>query len=217
MAADGYRTIEGDAGAEIVEKKSRFIARLRHVETEEEALALIDEVKAANRTARHNVYAYALRSGRVRYTDDGEPSGTAGMPVLETLQHAGLQDVACVVTRYFGGVLLGTGGLVRAYTRAVQEAIARAAAVTIVPCSDVTLTVPYNAYEQVVRIASAYDAQTLSCDFTDTVAMVLRLPAGAEGPLVTALVELLRSGDGISVGEPHDAPFTGTDGAVPAV
>lgn len=217
MAADGYRTIEGDAGAEIVEKKSRFIARLRHVETEEEALALIDEVKAANRTARHNVYAYALRSGRVRYTDDGEPSGTAGMPVLETLQHAGLQDVACVVTRYFGGVLLGTGGLVRAYTRAVQEAIARAAAVTIVPCSDVTLTVPYSAYEQVVRIASAHDAQTLSCDFTDTVAMVLRLPAGAEGPLVTALVELLRSGDGISVGEPHDAPFADTDGAVPAV
>lgn len=109
-----YTTIEGRAVAEIEEKKSRFIASLAHVETEEEALAFLEEIRAANRMARHNVYAYILRqggagaAGRVRYSDDGEPQKTAGLPTLEVLQHAGLTDVVCVVTRYFGGVLLGT-------------------------------------------------------------------------------------------------------------
>ena len=113
-----YTTIEGRAVAEIEEKKSRFIASLAHVETEEEALAFLEEIRAANRMARHNVYAYILRqggagaAGRGRYSDDGEPQKTAGLPTLEVLQHAGLTDVVCVVTRYFGGVLLGTGGLV---------------------------------------------------------------------------------------------------------
>ena len=103
-----YTTIEGRAVAEIEEKKSRFIASLAHVETEEEALAFLEEIRAANRMARHNVYAYILRqggagaAGRVRYSDDGEPQKTAGLPTLEVLQHAGLTDVACVVTRYFG-------------------------------------------------------------------------------------------------------------------
>ena len=106
-----YTTIEGRAVAEIEEKKSRFIASLAHVETEEEALAFLEEIRAANRMARHNVYAYILRqggagaAGRVRYSDDGEPQKTAGLPTLEVLQHAGLTDVVCVVTRYFGGVL----------------------------------------------------------------------------------------------------------------
>ncbi len=216
MAAEGYRTIEGEATAEIVEKKSRFIAALRHVETEEDALAFIAEVKAANRTARHNVYAYALRNGRVRYTDDGEPSGTAGMPVLEALQHAGLQDVACVVTRYFGGVLLGTGGLVRAYTQAAQAAIEDAAVIAVSVCVDISLTVPYSAYEQVVRLSANHGVQVLSTDFADTVSMGLRALAGTEGSYLAALVELLRSSEGIVVGEPHDAPFNavGNDGAV---
>ena len=105
MAA--YKTIAAPAEAEIVEKKSRFIGQIAPVSTEEEALAFIAEVKAAHRMARHNVYAYVLRGGRVRYTDDGEPAKTAGMPTLEAIQHAGLEDVAVVVTRYFGGILLG--------------------------------------------------------------------------------------------------------------
>ena len=117
-----YKTIAARAEAEIVEKKSRFIGQIAPVATEEEALAFIAEVKAAHRMARHNVYAYVLRGGRVRYTDDGEPAKTAGMPTLEAIQHAGLEDVAVVVTRYFGGILLGTGGLVRAYTDAAKLA-----------------------------------------------------------------------------------------------
>ena len=100
-----YKTIAALAEAEIVEKKSRFIGQIAPVATEEEALAFIAEVKATHRMARHNVYAYVLRGGRVRYTDDGEPAKTAGMPTLEAIQHAGLEDVAVVVTRYFGIIL----------------------------------------------------------------------------------------------------------------
>ena len=126
-----YKTIAAPAEAEIVEKKSRFIGQIAPVSTEEEALAFIAEVKATHRMARHNVYAYVLRGGRVRYTDDGEPAKTAGMPTLEAIQHAGLEDVAVVVTRYFGGILLGTGGLVRAYTYATKAAIEAADIVTV--------------------------------------------------------------------------------------
>lgn len=203
-----YKTVEGEALAEIVEKKSRFIGHVRHVETEEEALAFINEVKAQHRTARHNVYAYVLRNGRVRYTDDGEPSGTAGMPVLETLQHAGLQDVGCVVTRYFGGVLLGTGGLVRAYTQAVQAALDTAYIVTISRCVDVTLTVPYSLYEQVGRLASAQGAHSVSVDFTDVVSLVFRMEDGTQDAFVNALTELLRGDESVQVSEPYHAPMS---------
>ena len=95
-------------------------------DTEEKALAVLNAVRAANRTARHNVYAYVLQNGRTRYYDDGEPAKTAGTPVLETIGHAGVSDVIVVVTRYFGGILLGTGGLVRAYTAAAGGATAAA-------------------------------------------------------------------------------------------
>ena len=120
MAA--YRTIASPATVEIVEKKSRFIGQIAPAQAEEEALAFLEAVRAEHRMARHNVYAYVLRSGRVRYSDDGEPGGTAGMPTLEAVQHADLVDVAVVVTRYFGGTLLGTGGLVRAYAAATRAA-----------------------------------------------------------------------------------------------
>ena len=114
-----YQTIRGISTFEYEEKRSRFIASAAFADTEEAALAHLNRIKAANRTARHNVYAYVLREGgRTRYSDDGEPAKTAGTPVLEAIGHAGLSDVIVVVTRYFGGVLLGTGGLVRAYTAA---------------------------------------------------------------------------------------------------
>lgn len=157
---NSYTTIDGRAVAEIEEKKSRFIASLAHVETEEEALAFLEEIRAANRMARHNVYAYVLReggagaAGRVRYSDDGEPQKTAGMPTLEALQHAGLTDVICVVTRYFGGVLLGTGGLVRAYTGATQAGIEAATKVVVSSCVDISVRIEYPLYDQMSRIAS---------------------------------------------------------------
>ena len=106
-----YKTIRGTSTFEYEEKRSRFIATAAFADTEEKALTVLNAVRAANRTARHNVYAYVLQNGRTRYSDDGEPAKTAGTPVLETIGHAGVADVIVVVTRYFGGILLGTGGL----------------------------------------------------------------------------------------------------------
>ncbi len=122
-----YKTIRGTATFEYEEKRSRFIATASFADTEEKALAVLNAVRAANRTARANVYAYVLQNGRTRYSDDGEPAKTAGTPVLETIGHAGVADVIVVVTRYFGGILLGTGGLVRAYTAAASGVCKRRA------------------------------------------------------------------------------------------
>ena len=122
-----YKTVlEGGTG-EIVEKKSRFIATVRPVKNEEEALAFLEEMRKKYWDARHNCYAYSIGKNRefTRCSDDGEPSGTAGRPMLDVILGEDIYNVAVVVTRYFGGVLLGTGGLVRAYSKAVQEGLAR--------------------------------------------------------------------------------------------
>ena len=121
-----YKTVlEGGTG-EIVEKKSRFIATVRPVKNEEEALAFLEEMRKKYWDARHNCYAYSIGKNRefTRCSDDGEPSGTAGRPMLDVILGEDIYNVAVVVTRYFGGVLLGTGGLVRAYSKAVQEGLA---------------------------------------------------------------------------------------------
>ena len=202
-----YKTIAARAEAEIVEKKSRFIASLAHVETEDEALAFLEEIRAANRMARHNVYAYVLRGGRVRYTDDGEPAKTAGMPTLEAIQHAGLEDVAVVVTRYFGGILLGTGGLVRAYTDATKAAIEAADVVTVSVCVDIILEVPYSLYEQLCRIAEAAGAKLAESDFAENVLLTFRMLDGTQPPFLEKLTELTRGQSEIIVTAPFDAAF----------
>ena len=202
-----YQTIAEVAEAEIVEKKSRFIGRIAPVADEEEALAFIAEVKAAHRMARHNVYAYVLRGGRIRYTDDGEPAKTAGMPTLEAIQHAGLEDVAVVVTRYFGGILLGTGGLVRAYTDATKAAIEAARIVVVSRCVDVMAEVPYNLYEPVCRIAEASGARRQESDFAENVLLTFRLLDGTQAPFVEKLTELTRGQSEIIVTDPFDAAF----------
>lgn len=211
-AASAYRTIEGRAIAEIMEKKSRFIGHIAHVETEEEALAFLNEIRAEHRMARHNVYAYVLRgvggsAGRVRYSDDGEPARTAGTPTLEAIQHAGLVDVAVVVTRYFGGILLGTGGLVRAYTQATQAAIEAAQVVTISRCVDVLAEVPYSLYESTVRVAEATGAKVVESDFGAAVALTLRVLDGTQDELVRALTEATSGVAEIMAGDPFDAAF----------
>lgn len=210
--SSAYRTIEGRAIAEIVEKKSRFIGHIAHVETEEEALAFLNEIRAEHRMARHNVYAYVLRgvggsAGRVRYSDDGEPARTAGTPTLEAIQHARLVDVAVVVTRYFGGILLGTGGLVRAYTQATQAAIEAAQVVTISRCVDVLAEVPYSLYESTVRVAEATGAKVVESDFGAAVALTLRMLDGTQDELVRALTEATSGVAEIMAGDPFDAAF----------
>lgn len=118
-----YRTITKEADAEFTERRSRFIGHAMPVSSEEDALAFVAMIKEQHGDATHNVWAYNLKNGRQRYSDDGEPQGTAGPPVLEVLQKERLVDAAVVVTRYFGGVLLGAGGLVRAYSHGAKLAL----------------------------------------------------------------------------------------------
>ena len=188
---DAFQTIAGSAQGEYEEKKSRFIATVDHVSCEDEALECLARVRAENPMARHNVYAYVLRAGnRVRYSDDGEPQKTAGLPVLSVIQHRDLSDVVCVVTRYFGGTLLGTGGLVRAYTRAAQEAFDAAQIVRFALCRDLVACVPYPLYEKVARFIQEQGIQLLSSDFAADVMLELRVRAEEAGQLERSLVDL---------------------------
>lgn len=204
---DQYRTIRGTSTFEYEEKRSRFIATAAFADTEEAALAVLEKVRAANRTARHNVYAYVLQNGRTRYSDDGEPAKTAGTPVLEAIGHAGISDVIVVVTRYFGGILLGTGGLVRAYTAAASGALQSAELVTMRLVVDCSVRLPYALFEQAQRVASASGAKLSDPVFDDAVTLQWRMPAGAEGLLCQKLGELTRGSAEVSVSEPEFAPF----------
>ena len=196
---EDYRTIRGTATGEYEEKKSRFIAQLSFADSEEKAVAFLEQVRAANRTARHNVYAYRLREGnRERYSDDGEPAKTAGTPALEVLQHSGLTDLVVVITRYFGGVLLGTGGLVRAYTTATARALEAAEVVTVRSVVELEVTVDYSLYE---------GAKLADPQFTDRVTLRWQMPEGTEPPLLEQLRELTRGGAQVSVSQPFYAPF----------
>jgi uncharacterized YigZ family protein len=205
---EDYRTIRGTATGEYEEKKSRFIAQVSFADSEETALAFLEQVRAANRTARHNVYAYRLRAGnRERYSDDGEPAKTAGTPALEVLQHSGLTDLIVVITRYFGGVLLGTGGLVRAYTTATAEALKNAEVVTVRSVVRLEVCVEYSLYERAALLIDAAGAKQDPPEFTDRVALRWIMPEHTESPLLDQLRELTRGSAQVSVSEPFYAPF----------
>lgn len=161
-----YKTIRQAATAEFVERRSRFIGYVAPVATAEEAAALIAEKKSAYWDATHNVYAYILRDGQQkRYSDDGEPQGTAGVPVLDVLQKSGLVDVCAVVTRYFGGVLLGAGGLVRAYSQGASLAVKAAQVITMSECVKLELDCAYDFYGKLARMLPAHSAKITESDF----------------------------------------------------
>ena len=203
-----YITIADTAQAEIIEKKSRFIGQCAHVETEEEALAFLESVRTEHRMARHNVFAYVLREGnRVRYSDDGEPQKTAGLPTLEVIQHKELSDIIVVVTRYFGGVLLGTGGLVRAYTQATQAALEQAHLLTVSRCIEITIDAEYSWYDQLLHIAQEEQAQVVDTQFTDKVCLTLRMLENTEGSLLRKLQEISHGENVYRVSEAFDAVF----------
>lgn len=203
---EDYRTISGRSVAEYEEKHSRFIATAAFADTEEKALAVLNEVRAANRTARHNVYAYVLRQdNRLRYSDDGEPAKTAGTPVLETIQHAGLSDVIVVVTRYFGGILLGTGGLVRAYTTAAKSALEAAKIVQVKVCVRGELTVDYSFYERANLLISQSGAVQEEPQFTDKVKLIFTIPDGGQQALAKQLEELTRGQGTLVLSKPFHA------------
>lgn len=161
---------EGGSG-EIVEKKSRFIATVMPVECEEDALAFIEAMRKKYWDATHNCYAYVIgeRNESARCSDDGEPAQTAGRPMLDVLLGEGLHNTAVVVTRYFGGTLLGTGGLVRAYSKAVQEGLAHSTVVVRETCVKLEITSDYNALGKIQYIAATMDIHALDALYTQNV------------------------------------------------
>ncbi len=148
----------GAGESETVEKRSQFLGHLRHVESEEEAKAFIAEMKRKYYDARHNCSCYLLRGGVERYSDDGEPQGTAGIPMLEVFRREGVSDLVCVVTRYFGGVLLGAGGLFRAYTKAAKDALADAGVSVVRRWVEAELRCSYAAAERLRSELGAFGA-----------------------------------------------------------
>ena len=176
--------------AEFVEKKSRFIGRIWPVDTEEEALARIEEMRKKHYDATHNCWAYIIKDGPVRFSDDGEPGGTAGMPMLQVLQREGLHNAVCVVTRYFGGILLGAGGLVRAYTKGAKIAVDAAGKSMKRVWTVLYLPVPYSWYERVKLEVAAYGGIIRDTQFGMDVELEVLLPEARTEPFLARLTDM---------------------------
>lgn len=186
-----YKTIyQGNVG-EIIEKKSRFIATVRLVESEEEALAFIEEMRKKYWNATHNCFAYVIGEHReiVRCSDDGEPSGTAGKPMLDVLLGEELYNAAVVVTRYFGGTLLGTGGLVRAYSKAVQEGLAQSQIIEKQYGIILEIGTDYQGLGKIQYIIGENKIPLLDSQYTDVVTLQVLLPMGEKERFVAELIE----------------------------
>lgn len=172
-----YKTVKSFAHDELVEKRSRFIGYCKPVKTEDEAVEFINKIKKEHWDARHNVYAYSLREGQIkRYSDDGEPSGTAGVPVLDVITKSGVTDAVVVVTRYFGGVLLGTGGLVRAYSAAAKLGLEAAKIVEMSLCAECEISCSYNQYGKLNTLIMNMGGFVDNCDFADNVILSFHIP-----------------------------------------
>lgn len=210
---EGYVTLAAgvEVSGEFVDRRSRFIAQMRHVGSEAEANVFIDEVRARHHDARHNVPAWILSDGRERCSDDGEPQRTAGMPTLEVLRGAGLADVCCVVTRYFGGTLLGPGGLVRAYEAATREAVEAAeledVLVTMTLVTRVTCVIPYSAYGRVERLIADCGGRVKDSVFAEDVQLTCAFRTGEEQRFVSAMRELANGEDLCLIGAPTFSDF----------
>lgn len=179
-----------DADAEFVERRSRFIGHIFCTETEEEALARLKQMREKYWDATHNVYAYIIRDGATRFSDDGEPGGTAGMPVLQVLQREGIFNVTCVVTRYFGGILLGAGGLVRAYAHGAKIALDAAGRSMKRVWTNVYLPCPYSWYERIKLEIAAFDGIIKNTDFGADVSFDLLLPETQTKPFLARVLDL---------------------------
>lgn len=179
-----------DADAEFVEKRSRFIGHIFHTETEEEALACLKKMREKYWDATHNVYAYIIKDGATRFSDDGEPGGTAGMPVLQVLQREGIFNVTCVVTRYFGGILLGAGGLVRAYAHSAKIALDAAGRSMKRVWTGVYLPCPYSWFERIKLEIAAFGGIIQKSDFGMDVEFELLLPEAQVQPFLARVFDI---------------------------
>ena len=207
-----YKTVYEGGTGEIVVKKSRFIANVRPVETEEEALAFIEEMKKKYWDARHNCSAYILgeRQEQMRCSDDGEPSQTAGKPMMDVLDGAGLTNTAVVVTRYFGGTLLGTGGLVRAYSAAVQEGLKNSRIITKYWGTELLVGTDYNGIGKLQYLFGQRQIPILDAEYTDQVQFTVLVPVSRVQEIRKAVTEAT-SGQA-SMEEIRDLYFAEVDG-----
>ena len=172
--SESYKTIAERAQVSFIEKKSEFIGNIAPCTTESEAISCVEEIRKQHRKATHNCYAYILRENNIgRHSDDGEPSGTAGAPMFEVLKKEGLTDVCCVVTRYFGGVLLGAGGLVRAYSNGVAAAVGASRIKEMKSAAKLIIEVEYSLYGKLGAIFSEFDARIEKEEFAAGVEIIL--------------------------------------------
>lgn len=187
-----YRTILEPGTDEIIEKKSRFIGYIRHTETEEEANAFINEIRKMHFDARHNCFAYSVdgQQQTIRFSDDGEPGGTAGKPILEVITGKGLCDVCIVVTRYFGGTLLGTGGLVRAYTDAAKACIDATDMVTKCLVVPMRLTTNYTDFGKIQYLLGSHNISVLDSEYGENVAVRIEVLVDDVPMIVKQLTEV---------------------------
>ena len=199
---DGFRTVRAFAEASFTEKRSEFIGYITPAADEEQAVSFINEIRSRHRKATHNVYAYILRNGNIsRYSDDGEPQGTAGVPVLEVLRKEGLTDVCCVATRYFGGILLGGGGLVRAYSHTAKIAVDAADIMEMHPAYPVTVTADYSLYGKITYIIPEYEAKLTDSIFTDSVTLKFLVKEHLCEKFVEKLTDLSNGACAVEIGK----------------
>ena len=185
-----YKTIRNRSEASFIEKKSEFIGYLCPVTTEQEAIDFINEIRAMHRKATHNCYAYILRDNNTaRHSDDGEPGGTAGVPIYDVLNKTGVTDIACVVTRYFGGIMLGAGGLVRAYSKGASIALDASDILTMEIADSLKITVDYTFYGNISSIASEFEAIIRNTEYADNVSVYLDVKEEYTDKLKSKLID----------------------------
>ena len=199
-----YKIIEYGGTGEIEEKKSRFIAQVAAAGTEEEALAFIEAKKKQFWDARHNCYAFVLgeRGQTMRFSDDGEPAGTAGKPILEVLSGSGIRNAVVVVTRYFGGTLLGTGGLVRAYTKAAQAGLEASDVRTMCYGYAVKIVTDYNGIGKIQYLLGQRGIQVEEADYTEQVTIRIHLSFEEKNAVVREITEVTAGKAEIDISEP---------------
>ena len=180
----------GPGEAEYVEKRSKFMGKIRPVESEEAARAFVDEMKKKYHDARHNCWCYALRNGVMRYSDDGEPQGTAGQPMLEVFSREGVTNAVCVVTRYFGGVLLGAGPLLRAYQGTAKLALAAAGISVVRRWMELTIPCGYSLLGKITQEIPVWDGVVLDTEYGADVVIKALLPEGKEGDFAKRVLDL---------------------------
>ena len=185
-----YFVPAGSGEAEFVEKRSSFLGHVRFVETEDAAREFINEMKKKHYDSRHNCWCYIIRGGAVRYSDDGEPQGTAGLPMLEVFKREGVENVVCVVTRYFGGVLLGTGGLLRAYTKSAKDALDAAGIAAVRRWVKLEAACPYSLLERMKTECLALEGAVSDVEYGADVRMTFLLPESRSEEFQARVTEL---------------------------